>query len=264
VSADRLAELVAMSLRSTANAPEAPDAHSSGRALLRPETTAVLAGESFLAIDSRETSVVAADETLARADGADHAPTKQPRREEPEHTIVSAAPADGADDQAAVDRFLRSDPAALAWLRAAVETNARALLLEQPADLGYFAEAVDVLGEHAAGRAMLRAVAARAEYRPQTDAPMVDEAAQRPPSASTPEATCPQSMPTANTRAMRPASGARARSRPVVRLRWLRAHGAVVVAALGDEERVERGRPAIRAVNEPRCGSIRKTSPGPT
>jgi hypothetical protein len=271
VLADDLAELVAMSLRSAADAPEAL---SSGGAPSRPDTTAVPTGESLPALDPRETSVVAPVEPLTRAHGAGHAPTEQPRREEPEHTSPSPASTAGAGDQAAVDRFLRSDPAALAWLRAAVETNARALLPEQPADLGYFAEAVDVLREHAAGRAMLRAVVARAEHRLQVDATTVQEAAQRPPPpASKPEATRPPSTPTANTRAMRPESRARAKSRPArarVRLsRWsgtgVRRRGARCGRRLDTVWPLHRAKPHVARWREPgdaRVNIARRRSAG--
>jgi hypothetical protein len=188
-----LTELIASSLRSTADAPEA-EAPSSGGTLSRADTTAVPAGESVPANDARETSVVP-EEPRAHDRGDDHAPTEQPRNAEPEPMRPSAspAPADGADDQAVVERFLRGDPAALAWLRAAVGTDARAPLPEQPADLGYFAAAVDLIREHAEGRAMLRAAVARAEHRPQADAPTVHEATQGPASsASTPEARPPR------------------------------------------------------------------------
>jgi hypothetical protein len=90
--------------------------------------------------------------------------TEQPLREGPQHPpTASPAPADGPDDQAAVDQFLHCNPAARRWLRAAVETDARAPLRKQPADLGYFAQAIEIIRESSAGRAMLRAVVTRAE-----------------------------------------------------------------------------------------------------
>jgi hypothetical protein len=224
-----------------AGAPEAP---SCGGAPPSSEPTAVSACDSLIASDPRETSAassVVIDDEPRASSVAGHDPvsssgdaalrnarnpgiaatatrwrpstssTEQPRREQPQHPqpIASPAPADDADDLAAVDRLLRSDPAARTWLRATVETDARAPLPEQPADLGYVAQAVEVIRESADGRAMLRAVVARAEHQPQADATTVHEAVPPPtPSASAPEAMRPprvwsrsdDDVPTSNSR----------------------------------------------------------------
>jgi hypothetical protein len=71
--------------------------------------------------------------------------------------------AEGADDRAAIDEFLRSDPAARTWLRNAMEADTRAALPAQPAHLSYVAQAVELIREYPDGRATLRAVLARTE-----------------------------------------------------------------------------------------------------
>ena len=218
----------------SAGAPEAP---SCGGAPSSSGPAAVSASDSLIAINSRGDSPASSVEDEPRASVvAGHAPvsssgdaatgnarhpivtviptclkpstssTEQPRREQPQHPLPIASPA-LADDLAAVDGFLRSDPAARTWLRAAVETAARAPLPEQPGVLGYFAQAVEVIRGHADGRAMLRAVVERAEDEPQTDGTTVHDAVPPPtPEASTPEATRPprsrsdDEVPTSNSR----------------------------------------------------------------
>jgi hypothetical protein len=55
-------------------------------------------------------------------------------------------------------------------LRATLEIDARAPLPAQPPDLGYFAQAVEVIRGSPSGRAMLRTVVVRAELRRQVEA----------------------------------------------------------------------------------------------
>jgi hypothetical protein len=223
----------------SAGAPEAP---SCGGAPSSSGPAAVSARDSFVAINSRGDGAASSVEEPRTSVVAGHAPvsssgddatgnarypivavtptrlkpstssTEQARREQPQHPQPIASPA-LADDLAAVDGFLRSDPAARMWLRAAVEADARAPLPEQPGDLGYFAQAVEVIRGHADGRAMLCAIVARAEHQPQSDATTVHEAVPPPtPEASTPEATRPprawgrsdDELPTSNSGCVEP------------------------------------------------------------
>jgi hypothetical protein len=94
-------------------------------------------------------------------------------------------------DAAAVDHLLDGDPTARAWLRRVVETDARAPLPAPPADLGYFADAVDVIRANAEGRAMLRAVVECAERRLSADVSAPHEAV--PPPTSAASALCEES-----------------------------------------------------------------------
>lgn len=78
------------------------------------------------------------------------------------HQDAAAVPEVDAGDRATVDRFLRDDPAAHGWLRAVIATAPGAPLPVPPADLGYFAEAVEFIGHHPDGAAMLCDVLERA------------------------------------------------------------------------------------------------------
>lgn len=161
--APSLAELIARSLRAAAAGPQAPEDPSSGGAASTSDSTAVSAGDRLDMIESRETSAAVSDAPDARDGDAGHASTEQ-------HHGESPVPVDDVNEQAAIDELLRGDPAARAWLRAAVEIEPHSPLPERPADLGRFAEAVDVIREHPAGRAMLRAAVARAIRSPYAEA----------------------------------------------------------------------------------------------
>jgi hypothetical protein len=161
-----LAELIARSLRAASGGAEAPKDPPSGGEPPRADSAADSSGDKPVVSEVRETIVAVPDEPRVAARDADHAPMEQPAREEPEQarSIESPAPPTAPEDQMAIDDFLRGAPVALAWLRAAVEVEGLVPLPEPPADLGYFAEAVEVIRKHPAGRAMLRAVVERAVH----------------------------------------------------------------------------------------------------
>jgi hypothetical protein len=175
------AELVARAQRpaaepQSANALGAPAGCGGSQ---RGEAPVEPAGNSIVARSAQETDealpgVVEAEEIAASkvvdGDPASSGSTSAPvtsDHEKPQHLEPIALPVRAAhgDDEAAVDRFLRSDARALAWLRSAVERDEHAALSGPAVDLSYFAQAVEVIVQHADGRARLQALLKRAERR---------------------------------------------------------------------------------------------------